>query len=159
MPKALISKEQHRLLTCENRRAVAPGGWAEFQDWDLTYLSDDGTLTDEHQTKQWNTIFLKGLADINRNACPGPTLLEHAKAAGFSNLHQEAVKVPIGPWAKDPELKEIGMMNLVQGLDGLEAFSLKIFLMLGYSEKEIMVLLAQVRKEMKSREFHSYITL
>jgi hypothetical protein len=107
----------------------------------------------------WNTTFLKGLDSINRNACPGPKLLEYAKTAGFIHTHEEVVKVPIGPWAKDPELKEIGMMNLIQGLDGLEAFSLKIFMMLGYSEQEITVMLAQVRKELKSREFHSYITL
>lgn len=142
-----------------NYSNLEPGGWAEFQDWDLRYLSDDGTLTEEHHTKKWNTAFLAGLDSINRNACPGPKLREHAKTAGFINIHEEVVKVPIGPWAKDHELKEIGMMNLVQLLEGLEAFSLKVFLMLGYTEQEIIVMLAKVRQELKERKFHSYITL
>jgi len=50
------------------------------------------------------------------------------------------------------------MLNLVQLLDGLEAFSLKVFMMLGYSEAEIIVMLSEVRKELKDRAFHSYIT-
>lgn len=66
--------------------------------------------------------------------------------------------MPIGPWPKDPELKEIGMMNLVQLLDGLDV-SLKALMAFGYTEAEVTLMLARARKELKSREFHSYIKL
>ncbi|TDZ32840.1 Secondary metabolism regulator LAE1 [Colletotrichum spinosum] len=29
---------------------TTPGGWAEFQDLNLTYYSDDGSLTEQHKT-------------------------------------------------------------------------------------------------------------
>jgi len=115
-------------------------------------------LTAEHVTHQWCTSFLGVLDSINRNAYPGPKLLDRAKTAGFINTHGEVIKVPLGPWPKDPRLKEIGMMNLVQTLDGLDA-SLKALMMLGYTEEEVTLMLARVRKELKSREFHSYIKL
>ena len=145
------------LLTPDSN--LNPGGWAEFQDWDLQYSTDDGTLTDEHYTKKWNDDFVRGLAQINRDARPGPKLLERAKAAGFTNLEQRIFKVPLGSWAKDPALKNVGMLNLVQLLDGLEAFSLKVLPVVGYSREETEVLLAMVRQEVKARVFHAYVTL
>ncbi|KAK2063382.1 hypothetical protein LY76DRAFT_601874 [Colletotrichum caudatum] len=30
-----------------------PGGWVEFQDYDITPASDDGTLTEKHETRKW----------------------------------------------------------------------------------------------------------
>ncbi|SPO01214.1 uncharacterized protein DNG_03961 [Cephalotrichum gorgonifer] len=137
---------------------LKPGGWVEFQDYD-DYRSDDGTLTDDTHFRKWNRALSKGLVSINRDPCPGPKLRSYAEKAGFVNIREEIFKIPLGPWAKDPELKQIGMMNLVQMLDGLEAFSLKMFDMMGYTRAETEVLLANVRKELKGRAFHAYGTL
>jgi len=82
-----------------------------------------------------------------------------AEEAGFANLQQQVIKIPIGPWAKDPRLKELGMINIVQLLDGLEASSLKPLTACGYTEDEITVLNAHVRRELKSKAFHAYFTL
>lgn len=130
-----------------------------MQDWDMNNRSDDGTLTDAHHYRQWSNGLIKALTDINRDPCPGPKLRSYVEKAGFVNITERAFKVPLGPWAKDPHMKEIGMMNLVQGLDGMEAFSLKTFAMLGYTPEETEVLLANVRNELKGRAFHSYATL
>ena len=46
--------------------------------------------------------------------------------------------------------KEIGTVNLIQILDGLEAFTLRPLTMKGWSPEEISVLQAQVRSEMKN---------
>lgn len=75
------------------------------------------------------------------------------------NIREEKFKVPMGSWPKDPVLKQTGMMNLVQMLDGIEAFSLKIFDLLGWSREETEVFLAKVRKEMKGNIFHVYAML
>lgn len=45
----------------------------------------------------------------------------------------------MGSWPKDPYLKKTGLMNLVQMLDGMEAFSLKTFDLLGWSRLETEV--------------------
>lgn len=67
--------------------------------------------------------------------------------------------MPLGSWPKDPYLKDTGMINLIQMLDGMEGFSLKIFELAGWSTAEIEVFLAHVRKEMKSNKYHSYLPL
>ncbi|KAK6206806.1 TAM domain methyltransferase [Colletotrichum tabaci] len=133
-------------------------GWAEFQDYSLLFDSDDGSLTDDHETMKWEK---KGneIADmIGRDFNPGPKLYNWVKEAGFRNIVHKRYKIPIGPWAKEPHYKDIGMMNLIQLLDGLEAFTLKPFCsVLGWTTEEVQVLLAQVRKEMKSGVFHAHL--
>lgn len=131
----------------------------ELQDFDYLYISDDGTLTDEHDFLKWDKLFLDGLDAINRSGRPAHKLRSYAEAAGFVNIREEKLKMPLGPWPKDPELKQIGMMNLVQMLDGAEAFSLKTLEAMGWSRSEIEVFLAKVRKEMKAGKFHAYAPL
>lgn len=141
------------------RRNLNPGGWVELQDFDIKYCSDDGTLTDDHEYTKWNDIFLDGLASINRSARPGPKLRSYAEAAGFTNINEVKFKIPLGTWPKDPELKRIGMMNLIQLLDGLEGFSLKTLEVMGWTRPEIEVFLANVRREIKGNHFHAYVPL
>lgn len=35
-----------------------PGGWVEFSDYASTYYSEDGSLSEDHALKQWNTVLL-----------------------------------------------------------------------------------------------------
>ena len=78
--------------------------------------SDDGSLTEAHHFRTWTTGFIKAMLSIDRDPCPGPKLRSYVEKAGFVNIREHAFKIPLGPWAKDPHMKEIGMMNLVQGM-------------------------------------------
>ncbi|KAL0943553.1 umta methyltransferase family protein [Colletotrichum truncatum] len=132
-----------------------PGGWAEFQDIDVLYYSDDGTYTEEHETCKWNKQCVETFEAIGRTGRPGPQLEGWIKDAGFEHVTHQKFKCPMGPWAKDPHYKEVGMLNLIQLLDGLEGFSLKLFCeFLGKTKEETLVMLAKVRQEMKGNAFH-----
>jgi hypothetical protein len=57
-------------------------------------------------------------------------------------------------------MKDLGLCNLVQTLDGLEGFSLRLFCgVLKWTEAEVLVLLAKVRSEMKSGAVHAIFDL
>ncbi|KAH6884116.1 S-adenosyl-L-methionine-dependent methyltransferase [Thelonectria olida] len=134
---------------------LAPGGWAEFQDYDLQYYSDDGTLTEKHSTLKWINTLLGAARQLKREPCPGPLQKDWVKDAGFVNVKHQVFKIPIGPWAKDARLKDLGMCNLAQTLEGLEGFSLRLFCgVLNWPEEEVLVLLTKVRKELKNGDFH-----
>ncbi|KAI8186207.1 Secondary metabolism regulator LAE1 [Colletotrichum sp. SAR 10_70] len=136
---------------------TTPGGWVEFQDYDLLYTSDDNSINMDHHTLKWDTQFIDACKSIGREACPGPKLEGWVKDAGFINVKHQTFKMPIGPWPADPHYKDIGMTNLMQVLDGLEAFTLRIFCgVLGWTREEVEVLLLHVRKELKSGAFHAY---
>lgn len=120
------------------------------------YYSDDGTLTDKHFTHQWISTLIGAAKTLGRDARPGLSIEGWMRDAGFKNVVAQAYKVPIGPWAKDKRLKDIGYCNLAQVMDGLEAFSLRLFCgILKWKEEEVMVLLANVRKELKSGAIHA----
>ncbi|KAK2060651.1 hypothetical protein LY76DRAFT_509599 [Colletotrichum caudatum] len=89
---------------------------------------------------------------FGRDAQVGPKLEGLVRDnTGLINIHHQPYKIPAGPWAKDPYLKDIGMCNLVQMLDGLEGFSMKLLCgALGWTKEEVIVLLAGVRNDLKS---------
>ncbi|KAK1640153.1 methyltransferase domain-containing protein [Colletotrichum phormii] len=132
------------------------GGWVEFQDWDLLYRSDDGSITDEHESLKMNKTFISTCRQIGREPCPGPLFKDWVTEAGFTNITHETYKLPIGTWPKDPHYKELGLCNLVQILDGLEAFNLRLLTgVLGWTKEEVMVMLAACRNELKTGAFHA----
>ncbi|OIW25664.1 S-adenosyl-L-methionine-dependent methyltransferase [Coniochaeta ligniaria NRRL 30616] len=135
---------------------LAPGGWAEFQDFDLQYYSEDGSLTDDHDTIKWINTLLDAARKIGRDPCPGASLDKWVRDAGFQDVVHQKFRFPVGPWPKDPKLKEVGMYNLSQVLQGLEAFSLRLFCdVLGWQQEEVLVLTSKVRKELRNMSIHS----
>ena len=81
-----------------------PGGYAEFQDFDITYYSDDPSMGPDRAMYKWIHILLKGIDDFGRDPYPGPKLEGWMKDAGFVDVVAHKYKIPIGPWAKDKQL-------------------------------------------------------
>jgi hypothetical protein len=143
------------------RRHLNKGGWAEFQDYDLLYYSEDGSLTEDSYLLKWIKLFIDAArSKLNREPCPGRFLEGWVKDAGFSNVVHRRFRLPLGSWPKDSHMKDIGLCNLAQLLEGLEAFSLKLFCgILGMSTEEVHVLLASIRKELAARKYHAQFDL
>ena len=133
-----------------------PGGWAEFQDFDPQYYSDDGSLKEDHSLHKYVTMFMDAAKDFGRISQPGPLIEGWMKDAGFENIVHEKFRLPIGPWPKDKHLKTLGAWNLVQLEDGLEGFVLRLFTQqLGWQKGEVEVLLAKVRKDLRDPRIHA----
>lgn len=134
---------------------VAPGGWAEFQDFDVRYYSEDGSLKPEHHASQFVDLLVVACDKIGRDPVPGLSLEKWVKDAGFVDVVHKKFRFPIGTWPKDPKLKEVGMYNLAQSLQGLEAFSLRLLCdVLKWRQEEVLVLTSKVRKELKDMKIH-----
>ncbi|KAI9773254.1 MAG: hypothetical protein M1839_002166, partial [Geoglossum umbratile] len=133
-----------------------PGGWVEFQDFDLQYYSEDGSLRPDHNLYRWISDLLEASTLAGREPCPGPKLEGWVRGAGFQNVHHEKRVLPVGGWPKDITQKQLGYLNYEQLNDGLEAFSLRLFTKtLGWTTSDIHVMLAHVRKDMKDKRIHA----
>ena len=131
-----------------------------MQDFDFMYYSEDNSLPEDSSILKWITTLLGASDQFGRDPRPGPKLKNWMEAAGFRNIGSTKVKLPVGPWPKDPHLKELGTYNLTQALMGLEAFTLRLFCnVLGWAEEEVTVLLAGVRKELENPKIHSMFDL
>lgn len=141
-------------------RNLNPGGTAEFQDFNLLYYSEDGSLTPQHALLEWIST-LTGAADkLGRDSNPGSKLEGWARAAGFAGVVHRRYRVPIGPWARDKTLKEVGAWNLMQVLNGLEGLSMRLYTgVLGWSEAEVWALLERVRRDLADPRVHALFDL
>lgn len=137
-----------------------PGGWSEFQDFDSTYYSEDGTMGEERAVTKWITTLLKAIEDFGRDCRPGGKIEGYMRKAGYTGIVSQKYRIPIGPWPKDPHLKTIGSWNLVQIEEGLEAFTLRIYTQyLGWKADEVQILLANVRKDLRDPTMHAQFDL
>jgi hypothetical protein len=126
----------------------------------LRYSSDDGSLKYDQPLGQWITTLTGAAKTLGRDPNPGRQLQGWVKNAGFKNVVHKLFKIPIGLWAKDPKLKELGLWNYMQINSGLEGLTLRLYTnVLKWKVEEIMVLLAQVRRDLRNPRIHGYLNL
>ncbi|BDD56741.1 hypothetical protein MPDQ_002834 [Monascus purpureus] len=131
------------------------GGWIEFQDFHLVNYSEDNTLDENSSVIRLYKLLEEACRKMGRPNTVGVHLKQWAQEAGFKNIHHEVFKLPLGLWPMDPIMKEIGAFNLLQFLDGLEAFTISTFTnVLGWSVPEVQLFLSQVRNDAKKRGSH-----
>ncbi|KAG8529897.1 uncharacterized protein KY384_005378 [Bacidia gigantensis] len=150
-----------------------PGGFVEFQDFDLQYYSEDGSLKEDYKIYEWIVTLLEASRNFQREPSPGPNLEKLLKDAGFQNVTSQKYRLPIGPWPKDKHLVQnrrvspkyirrysaervTSSWNLVQIEDGLEGFTLRLYTQtLGWKAEEVQILLANVRKDLRNPKIHA----
>lgn len=88
-------------------------------------LSDDDTVKPGSALARWWGLFMEvgGITGMSFRA--SEEARDSIEAAGFINVQERAIKVPIGPWPKDPLLKQWGAWNRMFLHEGLEGFVLR----------------------------------
>ena len=79
---------------------------------------------------------------------------------GFTNIREDRVKWPLGPWAKDKFWKKFGVINLNNMLQGVEGMSMAVLMRLkGWSEEEVKDYLGGVRADLKDSKTHYHMNM
>jgi len=134
---------------------LMPGGYIELQEYGTEPFSPDPNLSprsDGSVIARWAALFNQ--ASILSGRPPGSVVTENIKrelsAAGFVDIRQEVLMLPLGTWHPRREMKELGSYGLLNMLDGVEGFTLKLFTKyLGWSEEKCQQLIHDVRTEFK----------
>lgn len=128
-----------------------PGGWFQNVEIDLETRSENSQIPekDAELFKRWRDLFWNAGDKIGRTfkIARDGQMEKLAKEVGFVDVVHKQWKVPIGGWPKDPKLKSIGLYNglfIDQSLDGSAVFP--IGEILGWTQEEVTVLVAQMRK-------------
>jgi len=138
--------------------ATKPGGYTEFQEYDLNIYSEDGSLTPEHAETKWNKLGCNACVSFGKDPFPGAKLEGYLKEAGFEDVTNERFRLPVGPWPKDKHLKTVGSWNLVSLEEGLEGMTLRLLTqVLNWKAEEVHVLLANVRKDFRDPKVHAQL--
>ncbi|KAF5557307.1 mRNA 3 end-processing YTH1 [Fusarium napiforme] len=89
-------------------RCCKPGGFVESVEVNPTFFSDDGTASDVRAVQTWNKLFREASKAFGRSFCEIEGDAELLAAAGFVDLQVTDFKVPVGGWAKDSKLRQVG---------------------------------------------------
>jgi hypothetical protein len=85
-------------------RNLIPGGWIELQDFNTLAYSEDGSAAEDNKVIEFCRVFNAACDKIGRHGSPGQHLKSWVEEAGFTNVHHDVRKVPIGTWARDKTL-------------------------------------------------------
>jgi hypothetical protein len=106
---------------------LRPGGWLECQEALVESYCDDGTMPSDFGWLTWSQELIMASEMAGRPLRVVDGLKKSMEAVGFVNVRETVLKIPIGGWAKDKRLRQIGLLwqwNLMSGLSG---FSLGLF--------------------------------
>lgn len=81
-----------------------PGAYAEFVDFDIRYISPDGSLKEDSQINQITNTFIEQTRKLGQEPCPGAFLEDWVKKAGFQDVVATKRYLPLGTWPADKHL-------------------------------------------------------
>ncbi|EXM17997.1 hypothetical protein RAB80_010118 [Fusarium oxysporum f. sp. vasinfectum] len=126
---------------------LKPGGWVEFHETANTLYSEDKSLRSDNALVQLMEGLMKACENIGRTFDPAPSLQKWAKEAGFTQVTEQRVRLPVGRWPKDKRLRDIGTLMAANFYKGVQRFTAKTFRdILGWSEDEVEILNASVMR-------------
>ncbi|OJD30618.1 methyltransferase type 11, partial [Diplodia corticola] len=144
-------------LVAQCYKHLKPGGFIELHDFNMQVYSTDGSLDEENSYLcRYLRESAAGMRSLGVEPEPGSRLAGWVQAAGFVGVRNERFAFPIGPWAKDKGLKQVGLLNLANFVDGLEGFSMRLLTgTRGWKKEEVEVHVSHLKKELKNRSIHS----
>lgn len=129
--KAIIARSFHYLK---------PGGFMESQEVMSTPYCDDGTMPDDWTFKEWTNTLDDAAMQADRPLRIASRLKRWYQEAGFVDVQEKVLKMPMNPWPRDRHLKILGRMSEDNWLAALQALSLAPFSRtLNWSKDEIEV--------------------
>lgn len=165
-------------------RALKPGGWIEFCELDNLPKCDDGTQTPDNGHLVWTNLVTQGLAHAGVDLHGALPLRSRVTRAGYKNVEEHIIKVPIGQWPRNQVLKKVGMYMhavLYDGLQGMSSYLVCLIFQsilhsanlldfagiamgpltrgLGWTKEQVELLLPGVRKDLNDLNIHTYYSL
>ena len=108
-------------------RHLKPGGWIELQEVYHNPLSTrPGGVPKENPVAQYWSLVNDGLnaLGVDFHAAAGSKLGDMMREAGFVNVTERTLHIPIGTWPKNEVLKTVGLYWRTILMDGIQAIAL-----------------------------------
>ncbi|KAJ0344995.1 hypothetical protein COL26b_009579 [Colletotrichum chrysophilum] len=140
-------------------KATKPGGYIEVKQIDIEYHSQSVEVTEDHIFRRWYKAMTESTDTMGKTLknVDNHGIAKGMTEAGFVVEEEKVWKIPIGGWSKDPELKRLGACTLEYNDSMLESFALYLLKeVLGWEYTEIMVFVAEMRKELRDLKNQVY---
>ncbi|KIW44598.1 uncharacterized protein PV06_03056 [Exophiala oligosperma] len=136
---------------------VKPGGWVEWHEKYPFMRSDDGSLLEDSALFHWGVKFFDASIPFGTDATSPRNLKTWMEEAGFVDVKEHILKLPVGSWPKDRRLKQVGLLESVNMTEGIQGLTMMLFTRcLHWTPAEVEVFLSRVRRDVKDRKIHCY---
>ncbi|KAL1623652.1 hypothetical protein SLS56_008173 [Neofusicoccum ribis] len=134
---------------------MRPGGWAESQEISAWFYSDEPGF-ESSNIHYWQETIDDATAKMGKRFNTAHEQKQHMINAGFVNVTQEVVEIPVGTWNR--EHLEVGKCALLNVFEGLAPTSLAVFTrVLDWDMPTIETLLAGVRNEFLYHKWKTHL--
>ncbi|OTB19826.1 hypothetical protein K445DRAFT_52762, partial [Daldinia sp. EC12] len=128
-------------------RCLRKGGWCQMVEIDYNAQSDNGTLTDGHALRQWSDKYSRAMSQLKNVEAPR-RLAHWMRQAGFTEVEERMIPLPMCGWSDNPREFDIGVHNQENVRLLLGSLALYPFTeLLNMTITEFHVLVAQARAE------------
>lgn len=114
-------------------------------------------MPDDYPVAVYYALFSVAFAKFGADVHVVERTASMMRDAGFINVQEHVIKLPIGAWAKDKTLRLVGMYWRMAINDILPAVGGKLLQSLGMTPQEIEVMLVGVRKALADTQYHTYM--
>lgn len=136
---------------------LKPGGWLEFQCVTGVLQCDDATVPPTSHLQAMSDNLAAATSKFGTPVDDPMRWKTWFQERGFRRVTQEVYKMPCGPWARDKKLKLIGAWEQHNLLGNLEGMTMRLFQKgLGWSEEEVVVFSAMLRRDLRDVRMHAY---
>lgn len=145
---------------CRSNSCAKPGGYFEIVEFDITGgYSFDGTFKGTKAEEYLEKLTEAGKI-LGTRFDMIPTLQDTIKKAGFEEVTEKKLFVPIGTWPKDPHYKELGAVASKTSHDGTEAYGMVLLTrVLKMDTKAAKALCVAASQDFINRKIHTVMNL
>jgi ubiquinone/menaquinone biosynthesis C-methylase UbiE len=153
----LGSFESFKRIIAHAFKHTKPGGYMESQELMFMPFCDDGSMPADWPFLEWSRLMQETSIETGRELNVAGRLKRWYEEAGFVDVQERVFQVPVGRWACETALKDLGHWWLENLLAGLQGFSLAYFTRWrNWSSDELEVYLVNVRRSLADRNVHAY---
>ena len=115
------------------------------------------TMMNAEQDFRWNENLVEAMSRIGRNIRDSQNWGHYMREAGFEDVVEQRIYVPVNPWARGKKNKLLGAISQQNLLEGVESMSKAAFTrVLGWSPERLDELLTGVRGNLQDKGVHAY---
>ena len=137
---------------------LRPGGYIECQELDVSVETDDKSLPDQSAINTWCRNQEEAMQKVGMSLrVTGDGLKTQMLQAGFEDVVVKKLKLPIGQWPQDKNLRNAGAFQLVAMLEGISGLTIALWTrFLGWKAEDVELELLKVKKEFQNNAYHGY---
>ena len=152
------------MFPAHRNRHLRPGGWIELQEIHHSPLSagPEGHPPQDHPVAQYWSLINEGLTSlgVDFHAAAGGRLANMMREAGFENVTERVLHIPLGTWPKNKILKTVGLYWRTILTDGIQAIALgPLTRGLGWNREQVELFLMSVRRAYTDNSALMYMPL